>query len=161
MSHKIDIQDVSLLKVTKVREWAICFDYNEKGYMLHLYGDDSSNNIALYERSVDRTGRWELEYISSERFEKSTIDGLVGWQPGKTIVYKMIDKKYFALKLTELGFATGVMEQEVAFNSIVKRFTEMDELLKHIRFHSAILASQIKEYGEKFIKEEKMDVNRS
>lgn len=76
-------------------------------------------------------------------------------------MYKLIDKKYFALKLTELGFATGVMEQKVIFNSIMKRFTEIDELLKHIRFHSAILASQIKKYGEKFIKEEKTEVNRS
>ena len=161
MSYKIDIQDASLLKVTKVRKWVVCFSYAAKGYMLHLYGDDSSNNIALYERSVDRTGRWELKYINSERFYNSTIDGLVGWQPGKTIVYKLIDKKYFALKLTELGFATGVMEQEVAFNSIMKRFTEIDEQLKHIRFHSAILVSQIKEFGEKFIKEEKTEVNRS
>ena len=41
------------------------------------------------------------------------------------------------------------------------KFTEIDELLKHIRFRSDILASQIKEYGEKFIKEKKADVNRS
>ena len=31
----IDIQDLSLLKITRVRDWSICFDYDKKHYLIH------------------------------------------------------------------------------------------------------------------------------
>lgn len=31
----INIQDVSLLKITKVKNWSILFDYDDKHYLLH------------------------------------------------------------------------------------------------------------------------------
>ena len=43
----INIQDVSLLKITKVRDWSILFDYDGKHYLLHGTGESGENAFKL------------------------------------------------------------------------------------------------------------------
>ena len=60
----IDIQDLNLLRITKVKEWAICFDYGEKHYLLHGQSEMGEGSWqVLYERTLDECGKYHLERI--------------------------------------------------------------------------------------------------
>lgn len=59
----INIQNVSLLKITKVKNWSILFDYDSKHYLLHgveEYGEPDRQE--LYERNLNQNGKYDLEY---------------------------------------------------------------------------------------------------
>ena len=61
----IDIQDLSLLKITKVKPWAIYFDYDKKHYLLHGKSDGCESVQELYERHLNKNGFCTLEFIKS------------------------------------------------------------------------------------------------
>lgn len=131
----INITDFSLLKITRVREWSICFDYDGKHYLIHgSYEMGEGSWQELYERELDKNGKYNLTHLKNCAYAKDDVaDDYIKKQQGKTIVYSHIDKGYFAYKLTKRGFATGVMERVV------------QEEEKHI----AKVEKQIKKYEEK------------
>ena len=58
----INIQDVSLLKITKVRDWSILFDYDGKHYLLHGTGESGEpDRQELYERNLNQNGKYDLK----------------------------------------------------------------------------------------------------
>lgn len=131
----INITDFSLLKITRVRPWSICFDYEDKHYLIHgSYEMGEGSWQELYERELNECGKYKLTCLKSCGYAKDDVaEDYVKKQQGKTIVYSHIDKGYFAYKLTKRGFATGVMEKVV------------QEEEKHI----AKVEKQIKNYEEK------------
>lgn len=110
----IDIQDLSLLKVKRVRDWSICFDYDDKHYLLHGTSETGEGSWQeLYERELDKNGKYKLTFISNKYGDDYVAYDYIKRQNGKTIVYSLIDKEFFSYKLTKRGFATGIFENEV------------------------------------------------
>lgn len=105
------------IKITRVRDWSICFDYGSKHYLIHgasECGEGSWNE--LYERTLDKNGKWSLTSLKTCRGNEYLVKEYIKKQKGKTIVYSQIDKGFFAYKLTSHGLATGVYEKWVAAN---------------------------------------------
>ena len=145
----IDIQDLSLLKITKVREWAIFFDYGNKHYFLHE-AEEMGEPIKqeLFERELDSNGKyslipiksiWSSEHLCFDYFKDIS----------RPIVYKQIDKEYFAYKLTKRGFAIWTIKSKMPEEEYVdysnSRMTVLEfrnELVKRLnnlnRYHGGM-----------------------
>ncbi len=135
MVNIIDIQDLSLLKITRVRDWAICFDYDDKHYLLHGTSEMGEGSWQdLYERELNEHGRYKLTFIIHSNYGSEYVaNDYIKRQSGKTIVYSLIDKHIFAYKLTKRGFATGI------FDDVVLK--QKEEILK--------LQAELKGYEDK------------
>ncbi|WP_320973204.1 hypothetical protein [Enterocloster bolteae] len=134
---------MSLLRITRVRDWSICFDYGDKHYLLHgqsEIGEGSGQD--LYERTLDKNGKYELKHIKSKWF----VNENVAWdyiqcnynKQNNSIVYSQIDKEFFAYKLTKRGFATGIMEQRVKveedkIKSVEVQIREYEDRIRELR----------------------------
>lgn len=130
----LNITDLSLLKITRVRRWAICFDYDNKHYLIHgSYEMGEGSWQELYERELDANGKYSLIRLKTANGKDDVADDYIKKQRGKTIVYRNIDKEYFAYKLTKRGFAHGIMDNKV----------------KEEEKHIAKVERQIKRYEEK------------
>lgn len=100
----IDIQELSLLKITKVKPWAIYFDYDQKHYLLHGKSDGYESVQELYERHLDKNGFWTLEFIKSDYGNEYIINYYIKPISWQTIVYNQIDKEYFVRHMAIHGF---------------------------------------------------------
>ena len=130
----INITDLSLLKITRVKPWSILFDYNDKHYLIHgSYEMGEGSWQELYERELDANGKYNLIHLKTVNGDDDVKYYYIKSQRGNTIVYKNIDKENFVYKLTKRGFATGIMENKVK------------EEQKHIEK----VEKQIKKYREK------------
>lgn len=130
----INITDLSLLKITRVRPWAILFDYGDKHYLIHgSYEMGEGSWQELYERELDANGKYNLIRLKMVNGDDDVRHDYIKKQRGNTVVYKNIDKEYFVYKLIKRGFSTGIMENKV------------NEEQKHI----AKVEKQIKKYEEK------------
>jgi hypothetical protein len=111
MQDIINIQDVALLRITRVRDWSILFDYGDKHYLIHgKYECGEGSWQELYERELDNNGRYSLNYIKNITGDEYVIkDYIKNWNK-KSIVYSQINKEYFAYKLVKRGFAHGIYE---------------------------------------------------
>ena len=100
----IEMNDLSLLEITKVKPWAIYFDYDNKHYLLHGKADGYESIQELYERQLDKNGNYDLIFIKS-RYGRYYLDSdYIKSISRKTIVYNQIDKEYFSEQLTRSGF---------------------------------------------------------
>ena len=139
----LSITDLSLLKITKVKDWAICFDYDGRHFLIHgtsELGEGSGQDF--YERILDENGHYELKHIKSKWFEDEYVaHDYIKRQNGKTIVYKNIDKEYFVYKLTKRGFATGIMEEKVKEET--KHITKVEKQIKKYEEQIRLLRSEI------------------
>lgn len=100
----IEMKDLSLLEITKIKPWAIYFDYGNKHYLLHGKADGYESIQELYERQLDKNGNYDLIFIKS-RYGRDYLDsGYIKSINRKTIVYNQIDKEYFREQLTRSGF---------------------------------------------------------
>nr|DAR46291.1 MAG TPA: hypothetical protein [Caudoviricetes sp.] len=125
----INIQDVSLLKITKVRDWSILFDYDGKHYLLHGTGESGEpDRQELYERNLNQNGKYDLEYKNVCYGTEYVSRDYIKSKSNKTIVYNQIDKDFFAYKLTKRGFAEGIMEDKVQYEN-----DRIDKIQKKIR----------------------------
>lgn len=136
----IDIQDLNLLRITKVKEWAICFDYGEKHYLLHGQSEMGEGSWqVLYERTLNECGKYHLERIKESGYATEYVaNDYIKRQKGKTIVYSKIDKEYFAYKMTKRGFAIGIMQQKVEEEnkhilSVEKQIKELEQKIYGLR----------------------------
>lgn len=101
---EIEMNDLSLLEITKVKPWAIYFDYDNKHYLLHGKADGYESIQELYERQLDKNGNYDLIFIKS-RYGRDYLDSdYIKSISRKTIVYNQIDKEYFREQLTRSGF---------------------------------------------------------
>lgn len=133
----INITDLTLLKITRVRPWAILFDYGDKHYLIHgSYEMGEGSWQELYERELDANGKYNLIHLKTVNGDDNVKYDYIKEQRGNTIVYKNIDKEHFVCKLTRRGFATGIMENKV----------------KGEQKHIAKVEKQIKKYREKIWK---------
>lgn len=136
----INITDLSLLKITRVRPWSICFDCGDKHYLIHgSYEMGEGSWQELYERELDANGKYNLLRIKTVNGDDDVKRDYIERQRGNTIVYKNIDKKYFAYKLTKRGFATGIMENKVKeeqrhIDKVEKQIKKYEEKIRQLRY---------------------------
>ena len=109
---KIHIEDLMLLKITKVTTWKIYFQYSNKSYML-IDDSEEDAHISLYEREISNN-KIRLHFLNGA----ITLGGTnlfikdVSKKKAKHLVYSNIDREYFVKKLVKLGFSSGLYEQE-------------------------------------------------
>lgn len=141
----INITDLSLLKITRVRPWAILFDYGNEHYLIHgSYEFGESSWQEFYKRKLDKNGKYNLTHLKNcPHADEYVSNDYIKRQRGNTIVYKNIDKEYFAYKLTKRGFATGIMENKVKEEQ--KHITKVE---KQIKKHEEIIRQLRNEIGE-------------
>lgn len=103
----INITDLSLLKITKVKPWTIYFDYDNKHYMIHgNYEIGEGSWQTLYEREFDKNGKYTLTFIKHCPYATDDVaKDYIKKQRGVTFVYRNIDKIYFTQRLIKRGFA--------------------------------------------------------
>ena len=100
----IEMKDLSLLEITKIKPWAIYFDYGNKHYLLHGKADSYESIQELYERQLDKNGNYGLIFIKSRYGRDYFVSDYIKSMNQKTIVYNQIDKEYFRGQLTRSGF---------------------------------------------------------
>lgn len=100
----IEMNDLSLLEITKVKPWAIYFDYDNKHYLLHGKADGYESIQELYERQLDKNGNYDLIFIKSRYGEDYFASNYIKSINRKTIVYNQIDKEHFREQLIRSGF---------------------------------------------------------
>lgn len=123
----IDIQDLSLLKITKVKTWAIYFDYGNKHYLLHNKLCDEYEEIhELYERNINKNGFYSLNFIKSSYARSSVLNDYIKPISWKTIVYNQIDKEYFRDKLVVNGFAKSIKMGKLKIDTVQEINTVQD-----------------------------------
>lgn len=142
------ITDLSKLKITKVKQWAINFDYEDKHYFIHgryEYGEGSGQDF--YERILDENGHYELIHITSKWFEEDNLPVyyIKNYHKFRNYVYNQIDKDFFVKQLTKIGFADS------DFVEVVKKEKKtIDDLKEEIKKHQdsiTKLRSKISELG--------------
>ena len=131
MLEKINITDISKLKITKVKPWKIYFEYDNTKYML-LEDSDEDAHMSLYKRNQLENGNHTVECINgaiTTMKPNSMIKDISNKNP-KHLVYANIDRNWFVLKLCELGFSSGYLcDRQSKFEE--KRI-ELDEEIKRL-----------------------------
>lgn len=129
-----------MFKITKVKNWAICFDYDDRHYLIHGSSEPGEGEWQeFYERILDENGHYELKHIKTKMYsEEYVVNDYIKKQNGHTIVYKNIDKEYFAYKLTKRGFASGIMEERVIkeekhISKVEKQIKKYEEKIRLLR----------------------------
>lgn len=141
----INIQNVSLLKITKVKNWSILFDYDSKHYLLHgveEYGEPDRQE--LYERNLNQNGKYDLEYQGTCYGTAYVSRDYIKSKNRKTIVYNQIDKDFFAYKLTKRGFAKGIMEDKVNYEN--DRINKIQKQIRTFEYKVSELRRKIQDY---------------
>lgn len=121
------IERLEDVKITKVKDWAVYFDVCEKHYILHGSEDDESY-VTLFERTLDKFGHYELTPLKSILGDACLKNKYIAKQKDKTIVYSLVDVRYFVYTLTKKGFAEGLYSYEVELQN--KRLLELRKELK-------------------------------
>lgn len=110
--HKIKIDDLSKLKITKVTTWKIYFDYDGVHYMI-IDDSDEDSHISFYKRDIDN-GKVRLTLVNQKitcmsvgRFIKD-----ISRKHPKHLVYSNVDREYFVKQLVKIGFSCGMFENE-------------------------------------------------
>ena len=99
------IEDLSLLKITRIKPWAILFDYDNKHYFLHGKNEEYDEYQELYERSLDKNGNYTLKFIKGRLGAENIKSVYIKNLYGKSMVYSQIDKEFFVKQLVRYGFA--------------------------------------------------------
>lgn len=117
MMEKLHIIDLDKLKITTVKQWCVNFTYDGVQYFIH---DDSDEDrcMGLYRKpkcnSSERTnGMITLEHPSDFIKLKYGKRKHTSYYNKYNVNYNQIDKEYFAIRLTEIGFADSITEQKI------------------------------------------------
>ena len=136
----INIHDVSLLKVTRVRDWSICFSYDGQGYLIHgKYECGEGYWQDLYKRDVDKKGKYTLELIMSKSGNEYVKQDYFGSSiKHGNLVYSHIDTESFAYLLTKNGFASGVYTKFVEsarfkLSALNQKLHDLDQQARLVR----------------------------
>lgn len=144
----INIQDLSLLKITKIKPWAIYFDYDEKHYLLHGKSDGYESVRELFERHLNENGFWTLEFIKSNYGNECVINDYIRPFSWQTIVYNQISKEYFRDKLATHGFTEPSIKENNNMNELTN-----EELFYAAKFNLPLFANHYTELERKRLKE--------
>ena len=98
---KLIITDYDKLKITKVKYWAIYFEYDGEKYLLHCDGELYEEVTTLYHRiPINNKGFYKLEIVN--RYYGNKIPWLKCNYNKHTL--SAIDKVEFVYKMKEYGY---------------------------------------------------------
>lgn len=149
----LDIQDLTLLKITYVKEWQIRFDYGDVHYLLHGTEElGEPDRQELYKRTVFQDGKYDLYHIATHYGSENVCNDYIRIRNKSKkvfgyydkIVYGHIDKEFFAYKLTKRGFASGIMENKVKEES--QRISKIQKQIMELQNQIDELRQQINDY---------------
>lgn len=107
----INIVDISKLKFTKFKPWKIYFRYEDDEYMILDSSEVGSSQLSLYKRNKLLSGNHTVEHIKTTITTLKPSDMIRTVSNNGNIVYSNIDRNYFVLKLLDLGFSEGYLEE--------------------------------------------------
>ena len=148
----IEIKDLSLLTIKKVKPWSIIVTYDDKEYLIHGGSELGEGDWQdLYERKVDKYGHYELKPLGCKPYASEFVDtdcirisiNSKKKYPHRPIVYRDIDKEFFAYKLTKNGFATGIMVDKLVENQKIKK--EKEKQIRELEEKITALRREIKD----------------
>lgn len=106
----LHIESLEELKITKVTDWKIYFDYDGKHYMLINSEDGYENMTILYERVFNTHGTTiKLILVATK---PNTMYGSDYIRYKRSATLRDIDKVYFVKKLVAEGLSDGLFEIE-------------------------------------------------
>ena len=124
----MEISKVWLLKITKIKQWAIYFSYDGEKYILHESNQDYESGLTLYKK-VENENKYTLEAISSaygSLFQlKSKITGKYMYNNS---VYNQVDLFDFVCKMAKRKLITS-SDAEVELR--IKREQKIQEDIKN------------------------------
>lgn len=131
MSELLKINDLSKLKIRKVKSYKIYFDYDNKSYLL-IDDSDEDSHMSLYKRNFVAENRIQLEFISGAYTSdiNQYIKDISKKQPTH-IVYSNIDREYFVKKLVEHGLVDGNFKY--IFDILENKVAEIDKKIMKLQ----------------------------
>ena len=122
----LEIKDLSKLKITKYKQWALHFNYDGKKYLLHYTDGDYESRTFLYEKIMKENNSYELEVIERHFGEhvkdcKSFISN----------VYSHSDKVGLVKYLTRYKFVKSDFDKEIESDD-----KKIAKLKKKINYHN-------------------------
>lgn len=132
MNKLLKINDLSKLKIRKVKSYKLYFDYDNESYLL-IDDSDEDSHMSLYKRNFVAENRIQLEFISGAYTSdiNQYIKDISKKQPTH-LVYSNIDREYFVKKLVEnklvdgnLRYAYNILENKI--NAIDKKIIELQK----------------------------------
>lgn len=108
------IEDLSKLKITKVKHWKVCFEYSGDKYILISDSDSDDCGLILYKKTLLDKDKFKLEFIASKLTSEQPSELIMDISKNKptSLVYSNINREFFVKKLTELGFNNGKYKDE-------------------------------------------------
>lgn len=136
----LNIINLDLLKITKVKSWAIYFIYDSRYYLLHGAYNDDDEIVRLYERELYNYGNYKLKLLESKSESSYFANDYINCHK-RTIVYSQIDKEFFVKKLTYKGFITSVYDKEIG--QIKAKIIEYQNQIKVLNDHISRIRDKI------------------
>lgn len=139
---KLLIEDVKLIKITKIKPWAINFNYDNKHYLLHT-SEDEDCYITLYERELNDKGYWKLNHICS-RISCVSIMSFIRYNYNTTYKcsapYSHINKRYFVYKLVQNNLLVDTYDKKIkerieALHNIDVEIQKKNEELSNLKIY--------------------------
>ena len=131
---KLNIINISDIKITKVRDWSIHFRYDNKLYMLHLSQDWCEESTTLFE--VLEKDNNKLDAIHSEYDDNIPRLKLKNgnFRTKDSEPYNQIDLDKFVYDLTWSGYASSKFDDEIKLKKSPRyqKKMEIDRLQKEI-----------------------------
>lgn len=135
MSEKLKIIDHSKLKITKLNDWAIYFDYGSDKYLLHESVDGYDSSVTLYKRVPSNDfGKYELEWMKSDDcVDIPTIEYKKKHKYWKG-THSQINIDKFIYDMTYNGYFSSQYDDEIKEkkNPIYQKKKEIERLQKEI-----------------------------
>ena len=109
------IKDYKKVRILKIKDWSIDFEYDGKRYLLHggsELGEGSWQD--LYFKKLDEKGRYELEFISKANYKVGYVGNYYfGNQLKRGVTYNSLDIETFVKELTWNGLIKSQFSSEI------------------------------------------------
>ena len=121
------------IKITKVKPWAIYFNYKTRKFLLHESSDCYEYSTTLYER-IYKNGRYKLFVIKSYYGHIFTLNYYSN-KKGRT--YKQINKENFVYKLVYHDMIkNSKIERKIeSLKRKIKRYKTQEEIYRQKRIN--------------------------
>ena len=140
----LTIEDLSLFKITKTKDWAIYFTYNNEKYLLHESSEYGECSTTLYKRiPTSKLGQYNLEHIHSCY---GNAIPYINYKSKKRIknhnsrTYNTINLNSLVWDMTWKGFFSGIYFKEIEerkekiaeFDSVINTLNATKSKLRYI-----------------------------
>lgn len=131
-TFKLEITDLRLLRIRRVCDWKIYFDYNGEHYMI-ISDDDEESHTSFYKREIDSQGKVTTHCLCGvcRPCWADTFIRDVSKKHKGGLTYCNIDREFFVKQLVAFGFACGLFEKE--YNDKEKRKADIQKEIDKLR----------------------------